>query len=366
MAVCVDTGSSQFRALQERSGLSGPLLEVLVSQYQSEHENMWPHLDELPIKWENSEKALQQFLGLDQASIISQEDLLNKTNTTSLEEAIISLNDTYRNLDIDYSPINDKVKIITRSRPSKFRVVHTEAVDMSHLSSTVYINQALEEVGRKLGIKTINTTSAELIKSGLLDIIPEASTAAAFIYNGDIYVNEDIAGIDSKVHELLHILMGSMKFKNPELYANIVSIVENLENYNDLVIQYPNRARMDINEEIFVTEYAKMLAASTKSSQPNSSLPISLLQQLNGDILYNLNYEMTRVLDTMLRGDNSTAVIPASELIKKTFREIGEIVNAHGMENTLQSYLDTSLIHRILANKKSDLMKEGKLKEECK
>ena len=49
MAVCVDTGSSQFRALQERSGLSEPLLEVLVSQYQSEHENMWPHLDELPI-----------------------------------------------------------------------------------------------------------------------------------------------------------------------------------------------------------------------------------------------------------------------------------------------------------------------------
>lgn len=363
MAVCVDTGSSQFRALQERSGLSEPLLEVLVSQYQSEHENMWPHLDELPIKWENSEKALQKFLGLDQSSIISQEDLLKKTNTASIEEAIVSLNDTYRNLDIDYTPINDKVKIITGSRPSKFRVVHTEAVDMSYLSSSVYINQALNEVERKLGIKTINTTSAELIKSGLLNIIPEASTAAAFIYNGDIYVNEDIAGTDSKVHELLHVLMGAMKFKNPELYANIVSIVENLENYNDLAVQYSNRTRMDINEEIFVTEYAKMIAASANSSTPVS---ISLLQQLDEGLLYNLNYEMTRVLDTMLKGDNSTAVIPASELIKKTFKELGEIVNSHGMENTIQSYLDTSLMHRILANKKSDLMKEGKLKEECK
>ena len=363
MAVCVDTGSSQFRALQERSGLSEPLLEVLVSQYQSEHENMWPHLDELPIKWESSEKALQQFLELDQSSIISQEDLLKKTNTASIEEAIVSLNDTYRNLDIDYTPINDKVKIITGSRPNKFRVVHTEAVDMSYLSSSVYINQALNEVERKLGIKTINTTSAELTKSGLLNIIPEASTAAAFIYKGDIYVNEDNAGTDSKVHELLHILMGAMKFKNPELYANIVSIVENLENYNDLAIQYPNRTRMDINEEIFVTEYAKMIAANANSNTPVS---ISLLQQLDEGLLYNLNYEMTRVLDTMLKGDNSTAVIPASELIKKTFKELGEIVNSHGMENTIQSYLDTSLMHRILANKKSDLMKEGKLKEECK
>jgi hypothetical protein len=108
----------------------------------------------------------------------------------------------------------------------------------------------------------------------LFDIISDASTAAAFIYQGDIYVNEDIAGTDSKVHELLHVLMGAMKFKNPELYANMVSIVENLENYNDLVAQYPNRARMDINEEIFVTEYAKMIAASADSNSPVS---ISLL-----------------------------------------------------------------------------------------
>ena len=50
----------------------------------------------------------------------------------------------------------------------------------------------------------------------------------------------------------------------------------------------------------------------------------------------------------------------------KTFEELGEIVNSHGMENTMQSYLDTSLIHRILANKKSDLMKNRQLKEECK
>lgn len=55
---------------------------------------------------------------------------------------------------------------------------------------------------------------------------------------------------------------------------------------------------MDINEEIFVTEYAKMIAASADSDSPVS---ISLLQQLNGDLLYDLNYEMTRVLDTMLK-----------------------------------------------------------------
>ena len=74
-------------------------------------------------------------------------------------------------------------------------MVHTPPIDISNLSSTGYINQALNELERKLGIVTINTTTAELTKMGLLDIIPEASTAAAFVYQGDIYINEDLTVI---------------------------------------------------------------------------------------------------------------------------------------------------------------------------
>lgn len=361
MITCVNTGTSEFRALQERSGLPEFLLEVLVGDYQVNHEGAWPHLDELPIDWIDSKKALDQFLELNSSQITTQENLLQKTGTQSIPEAIVYLNDIYRNLDIDYYTINDKIKIITDGRPNPFRVVHTPPIDISNLSSTGYINQALNELERKLGIVTINTTTAELTKMGLLDIIPEASTAAAFVYQGDIYINEDLADVDAKVHELLHILLGSFKFKNPELYSQIVSIVEELENYQDLITRYPNRTRMDINEEIFVREYAKMLTSNLDSKNYQTSL----LSQLNSDIIYNLNYEMSRVLDTMLRGDNSVRVIPASERFNKSFRELGEIVNAHNMENSMQNYVDASLMHRILANKKSDLMKDGKLKEYC-
>lgn len=364
MVTCVNTGASEFRMLKEHSGLSEFLLEVLVGDYQVEHPNAWPHLDELPINWVDSKKSLDQFLELDSKSIITQESLLQKTNSQSISEAIVYLNDVYRNLDIDYYTINDKIKIITDGKPNPFRVVHTPPIDMSNLSSTVYINQALNELERKLGLKTITTTTAELRKKGLLDIIPEASTAAAFVYKGDIYVNEDIADVDAKVHELLHVLLGAVKFKNPQMYAQIVSVVEGLEDYQDLITRYPNRTRMDINEELFVREYAKMLTGNLDPKHPEH-YQTSLLQQLDSNVIYNLNYEMSRVLDTMLKGDNSVRVIPASERFSKTFKELGEIVNAHGMENTFQSYVDSALLHRILANKKSDLMKSGHLKEEC-
>jgi hypothetical protein len=63
---------------------------------------------------------------------------------------------------------------------------------------------------------------ATMRNEGILKEVPDAVQSAAFIYNGDIYVNTDIATIDSQVHELMHIFLGSMRFKNPELYMELV------------------------------------------------------------------------------------------------------------------------------------------------
>lgn len=355
MNTCVNTEAGEFRVLKERSGLPDFLLEVLVAKFQDEHNGAWPHLDELPVKWVDTKKALDQFLGLDaNHNSMSQQDLLTKTGTQTLQEAKIFLNDVYRNLNVDFYTVNDKVVFTTDGRPSPFDVVENEAVDLSSLASTVYINQSLQELESKMGIQTHLTSSAELEKNGLTQLIPEASTAAAFIYQGEIYVNQDIADVDAKAHELMHVLLGSIKFKQPELYANLVSSVESLEGYGDLITRYPNRTRLDVNEEIFVREYARMLTGLS-----------SQLSQLDENIIYNLNYEMSRVLDTMLDGDNSVRVISVKDRLEKTFRELGEIVNSHNMENSLQEYMDLALMHRILANKKEDLMKNGTLREDC-
>jgi hypothetical protein len=34
-----------------------------------------------------------------------------------------------------------------------------------------------------------------------------------------------VATIDSKIHELMHILLGAMRFKQPELYSEIIQSV---------------------------------------------------------------------------------------------------------------------------------------------
>jgi len=78
------------------------------------------------------------------------------------------------------------------------------------------------------GINVIPITNIELKESDLGKV---AGNAKAFIYNGDIYVNTDIATVDSPVHEFLHLLFGSMKYSNREMYEQIVATAEQFDNY---------------------------------------------------------------------------------------------------------------------------------------
>jgi hypothetical protein len=46
----------------------------------------------------------------------------------------------------------------------------------------------------------------------------DVNSAKAFIKNGTIYINIDNATIDSPIHEMLHLFIGSISFSNPQLF----------------------------------------------------------------------------------------------------------------------------------------------------
>jgi hypothetical protein len=58
----------------------------------------------------------------------------------------------------------------------------------------------------------------------------------------------------------MHIFLGSMRFKNPELYMELIQTVENLPNIETLARNYPNRTKSDLLEEVFVEEFSKYLS----------------------------------------------------------------------------------------------------------
>lgn len=352
MSSCINTNSVEFRALKECSGLSDFQLKAAIRAYQKVHPDSWPRLDEMPLA--NSEENLRTKLKMRQDGATTIKDILESTNTNSPEEATIFINNLHRDLNTSILPIHEDAIVTIERRPSPYELVKNEARDLRHISSPVFIAQSLKTLAQNFGIQTVYKTTRELQQEGVLDQVPEGAMASAFILNGNIVVNLDVASVDAPVHELMHVLLGAVKFTQPKLYFDLVQSAQGLKTFSQRAALYPHRAQMDVCEEVFVEEYSKYLSGIANE-----------FTQLNPEILYQLNYEVSRTLDTILNGDNSVRVLPAALRFGSTLRALGTMVNSKNMESRYQGYAESAYVARVLANVKSDLFKQHKLEEIC-
>jgi hypothetical protein len=80
---------------------------------------------------------------------------------------------------------------------------------------TIAEMKEIDEYAKSYGIEMIPITNKELAE---WKDIPDVKNVSAFIYQGNVYINTDLADIDAPIHEMTHMLLGSVRFKNPELY----------------------------------------------------------------------------------------------------------------------------------------------------
>ena len=71
---------------------------------------------------------------------------------------------------------------------------------------------ALNKLASLYGIKFNDITNAELNSEEWKSVIPDVNSVNAFVYNGQIYINIDKANLDAPIHEMMHILVGSIRF----------------------------------------------------------------------------------------------------------------------------------------------------------
>lgn len=350
---CINTSLAEFSALKERTGLSDFDLKVAIRAYQEEHgENSWPKLDEIPGV--NSEEHLRKQLKMRQDGATTVKDILEATNANSIEEAVVQINNINRDLNTEILPLHEDAIVTIEKRPTPFEFVPGDRRNIDGVNSQVFIGQALEKLAQGFGIQTIFKSTEELKQEGILDQVPEGVYVSAFILDGNIIVNSDVASVDAPVHELMHVLMGSIKFTNPDLYYNLVQTARQLPNYARRAKLYPHRGQSDMDEEVFVEEYAKYLSGVQNE-----------FTNLDPEVTYQLNYEMSRTLDTILNGDNSVRVIPEAMRFGESLKNLGKIVNSKNMESRYQGYADSAYMARVLANVKSDLFKTKQLEEIC-
>lgn len=352
MNACINTNAAEFRALKESSGLPDFPLKAAIRTYQKNHEGLWPKLDEIPLA--NSEQNLRDKLKIKENGATTIDNILKATNAESIDQATVLINNTHRDLNTTILPLHEDAVVSIEKRPSPFELKPAIERDIDIVNSQVFIGQALENLATNFGIQTIFKTTEELKNEGILDRVPEGVYVSAFVLDGNIIVNSDVASVDAPVHELMHVLMGAIKFTQPDLYYNLIQSARQLSSYDKRATLYSHRAQSDIDEEVFVEEYAKFLSGIENE-----------FVNLDPEIIYQLNYEMSRTLDTILNGDNSVRTVPQALRFGTTLKNLGKIVNSKNMESRYKGYADSAYMARILANVKSDLFKQHKLEEIC-
>lgn len=349
--MCINTNSYEFQTLKNKSGLDEFDLASQIEIFEAKH-GRWPNLDEL--EGANSEPYIRENLKIREDNSTEINTILEMTGTEDIRDAKIQLNNEFRDKEIDIIPLKNDAIVNIEERPTTSKDLSETSYEQDDIvNNAVILTTIINKLQDFYGINIHYITNSEL-NSEQWASIPGVQTANAFVFNGEIYVNVDNATIEDPLHEMMHLIFGSIKYSDPDLYYNLVNQAEQFDSYGRISKLYPNRTRGDLNEEVFITELSNYLAGKK-----------SALDKLDKSVMHDISYNMYRLLDSALMGGVSSKVIPEPVLYNLNLRQVASIVNSSIAENHYRGSLDSSEVSRIMANVKSDLLNKGLLREEC-
>lgn len=350
MAVCINKNSLMYQTLKQRSGLSEFILESVSRDFLEKYGRL-PYLDELPGS--DSSGYIKDRMKVRKDGSAKIDNILEFAGTQTVGDAVVSINNTYRDVETTIIPINNDALVNIEKRPSMDADIQERVVPDENVNSYIVFNNTLEKLANLYGITFNTVTDAELSSEKWRHLMPEQRLVNAFIYDGQIYINMDRASVDAPLHEMLHLFVGSMRFTNPNLYQQLIQSAEQFPNYAKLASQFSGKTRNDINEEIFITEVSKHLTGQKSD-----------LVGVDDKLMYEISYNIHRVLDSVLMGTESSKTITDDRLYSLSLKDIAFELNSAIMTNNMPPLRDSEL-HRTLNNMKSELMREGKLEEIC-
>lgn len=356
MNACINKKSYEYRSLSERTGLSDLFLEAEIIDYADKHNGRWPTPAE--IDGSDTTEHAREFLELRENNTIETSKLTDKFQVDTVDEAVVLLNtqDTYNDLEFDILPLNKTSIVNISHRPSKYNNnFEIRYKPDEEVNSKIVLDTAFGKLATLYGIHFKQVYLHDLHNDPMFkDVIAVDPNPKAFILNGQIYINMNNYSVDSPIHELSHMLIGQLRFAKPELYMQLISLSEQLPNYQKMARTYLNRSRNDINEEIFVTEYSKFITGQK-----------SVFDSIDPDIAYQVQFQVNRMIDTILEGSFGIRDLKLQDIGKYSLKQIADLVNSSKMTSVNSFPLEDSFIHRKLNNMKSVMLKSGQLKEVC-
>lgn len=344
---CVNTSSVEFQTLVKQSGLTKEFVELMCFTYSNEY-NRFPRLDELPGV--NSEPYLKEQLNIRKKGFTKLINIFTLTNTDNIQSAQQKLNKVFTDLEIEIKQFDSEDAIIKIKHKPQIKPANRKVTHSKYLNSASIFSDIIYKLQDLYGIQIIEVNE-DTIKEFNLEEIPGAVTSNAFVYNGIIFINPEFADADAPIHEMMHLLMSHLKYQNQNLYYSIVQSMVNTPVFNYYRQEYKNRTQLDVAEEAFVSEFAKLVAFGKSSL---SNLPAEIIDEI---------FENAKTaLDTILMGEVSVKGYSNDICFQSSLRHLSWVVDSK-LDEESPSNLNRDA--NILANKKQELFENNELTEEC-
>lgn len=356
MSKCIDRESIEFKSLKKMTGIDDNALSV-ISMMSMETRGRMPEIDEVPNA--NSLPVMETELGIsyNKSRDRFSTDTEKFVNGSSIKESVVRINNRFKDMEVKAFDFDGKTIIDILKRPNIGKFYDGE-FDIDTNQSQSDIKQIFDAISEKsselygVDIRTFN--------DGTVDNFSELKgfdygLKNAFILNGNIYINTDYANLDAPVHEMMHLLLGELKFNDGNLYNEIVNTMTEIPNFNEIRnTLYSDLAMRDAMEEIFVTQVSRHMVGMDSII---SKLPLKMKSKIEYDIL--------RMIDTSFMGSNSAIGMKFTDLSDMSIHELCRVLGSTLLNNKAKINNDLGFSHRIALNVKRELLRNGELKEIC-
>ena len=276
-------------------------------------------------------------------------NIIKFVSKAQIEDEIGNLNLNKLLIPSNFNTINKFIPEITPLNVktlSKGKVLEKDRINV--------ISNISNYIDNTFGIKTelISNSSPELEEYKKKLQIESLDDIKAFILNGTIYINTDTATIVEPLHELMHLIFGSLKTLNPQLYLSILGNISNHPSYSQLGDNYKNLTYLDKNEEVAV----KLLTEDVLGS----------LISYKGFNTDEFNNAIKNSINTVFNLEKDLSDYNYRDLLNMSPLDLINDFSSNLFTNTkdyfnLQSALDAIKVTSI----KRELMEQNKLTEEC-
>lgn len=353
---CVDKDSAEYKNLKKMTGVSDKALQVH-SIYSMDVNGRMPEIDEVPNA--DSLPVMTEELGLkfNESTGRFSTKMENFAPDGNVDSRVIATNNRFKDLEASAYEFGETVIMDVVRRPN-IGTFHEGVfdVDSTHTNADkkVIFDTIAEKMSTRYGV------NIHVFNHNDIPNMPELNNfdyglKNAFILNGEIYVNTDFAGLDAPIHEMMHMLLGEMKFNDRDLYNEIVSSMSEIPGFDAMRRNlYGGITERDAMEEIFVTQVAKRMAGME-----------NIIDKLPKAVRSKIEYNVARMLDSTLMGSNSAHGFKFEDLGRYSMLELCEKLGSSILNNKTKINNDLGFSHRIALNLKRELLNEGKLEEIC-